>query len=212
MRFRQVFPSLHDPGWHQPDGEETMGTRAILAVAVLGLAVVSPLVATFDAEANKVGDFRDVCKKVVVAPMECPPDLNCLRLETDLVALLRVHAGLQVIGAAAVRKALFDLGLSTDAPDLRERMLDHFEADAIVVAGVPGFEVQSKGATAVWTGTTMIAAPNERKIGATTLAVIGRDGRKLLEGSAQGSSKNPYRTEQGFVAKMFRLILEKAFK
>lgn len=181
----------------------------VLLVMLFGGSAVA--LAFYSAEANKVANFAEICKTVVLVPIQCPPDIDCLWLERELGQLIREKSKLKVVDADRVRRAVFDLGLTGNEPDFRPRVLERLGADAAVVVGVPGVDTTTKGTTAVLVGNAFVTAPQERKTGVATLEIVDRDGKRLMQGSGHGDSRSPYRSEKGLVAKVLRLILERAF-
>lgn len=182
---------------------------------VLGISAIcftcGFLWASYSAQVQQVPDLKQKVKTIALAPMNCPEDLDCLWVEDELAQTIASYKLFNVVRTEQVRQALFQLGAKSVNDDNRAAVLKQLGADAMVFATVGSAGTKTDGAVGVFTGASVVVAPRKIKHGNVELAVVASDGQLLLQGLANGTSRNGFKSEKGVVLTAFKSILEKAF-
>lgn len=186
--------------------------RRIVVLGIVLLLATLEAGAVFKSEAMIVPDFAARVRTVAIAPLECPPDVDCAAVEEHLAVQLETDAGLTVVRAADLRNRAFGAGIDLDSNDALPRVFELDGIEGLVVVELPGIIVKTQRVNGSFDGTFFSVAPHERKSGEARLWIFDRDGRKLLDGRAWGTSQNALRTGKGFSMKLLRGIVEEAFR
>lgn len=185
-----------------------MRSMTLLAAAAL---LAAPAAAKWNVDVQQTAALNAM-HAVAIAPLSCPPDIDCAKAEKDLVKLIREKTPMAVIEPAQIKQAAFNEGLTAPIPDeALRRIAAALGADAVLVADIGAVSTKHTGAAIVPVGTSFVAVDEQKKNSSCSLLITNLEGKPLMQGTGFGESRNAFRSESGMVEKMFRLILEKAF-
>lgn len=185
--------------------------KTFAAMLVGTICLGTPALARYSAQVQQVPDIKQRVKTVAIAPMTCPAGIDCLWLEGKIAEHLASYKLFRVIDAERVRQVLFELGARRLDETTPASLLEKLGADALVLATVAGAGTKSEGAVGVFTGSSVVMAPQEVKHGNVEVEFIAADGGILLQGIGAGTSGNELKSEKGVVFTSFKALFEKAF-
>ena len=166
--------------------------------------------AGYNVRANVARGALDNIRSIAVGPGVCPPDFDCLWLESKLEEQLQGYPRYDFVSADRVRQAMLDLGIDHLDDSSRLRLAENLKVEAFLVPVIGHSGKESSGAVGVWTGYTFVMTESQVAKGNVELVLLGgADGKVLFKGSGFGESE--WRTGKGVVLKILREILIKTF-
>lgn len=169
------------------------------------------LFAGYKVEVNKSPDFPRGITAVALITPAAPGDFDVEWLETKFGKYLAEEHHLAVVPAAAVRKAMFDMGIESVTDQNRADLAKKLRVDAFVVPAIQFSGTKTEGPMIFNTAPGVFSmSQDEVNQGRVTLLFVdGATGKILMKGTGKGESE--WRSGKGVAWKIFKEILDKAF-
>lgn len=172
-----------------------------LVAAVLAALLLAPRVrADFDVRVTAPEGFADGLTRVLVLAVECDESVDCGQVEERTVTeLRRLHPGFEVVAPERLRRALFALGRTAYAEDVRGRLIEELEVDGILEVRIP-FGNRGDG-----------FGGRRRSEARVELRLVSPDGTLRMSGDGTGRPKNVVSGTERVAGTVIEKILAEAF-
>lgn len=183
-------------------------------IAAVGMAAVTPVLAASDYVSTVQTPYtpRAEVKRVMLAPIACPPDVDCGDLEKAVAGLLAKHSKLDVLPAEQARAVMTSANISKLDFETRYILAESQRVDAFAVVDLQHAGVeQIEGKVVQLGGTEVTAAPTTIKHVKVILDVATKDGTPLLKVTGEAALEGSMRSIDSITERTVKDMFEKAF-
>ena len=169
----------------------------MILASVLAVSSATAVQANFTAEATVRPGLADV-KKAILVTVRCHELFNCDDVERRVLAdFIRLKVPFSIVAPTLVQSKLLDLGVEDYSVEMRSRLAEAFEANALVELELLHGEARSLGRS----GSEV----------AVKMRIVAPSGEILMIGSGAGRAINTVSAPESIAQETFERILKKAF-
>ena len=162
------------------------------------------------ADVQKVYEPREQVKRVAVAPIGCPADLDCGDLQEMVEKLLGKRTPLQIITADDTQKMMTRAGIAKLDFETRYILLEGLKADALVALDVQRAGVELVEGDVVKIGQAeVLDGPVKIKHVKLALEMAAKDGSTLLQATGEGKVQG-FKSLDGVAQQTLETIIEQS--